>query len=141
MDYEQDYYKNLEFFRENPIGSAYNEISEMKSTGRKNSNNSYYGKKSHSRLLIGFGFFLDKGQYKREYNKPVTIKPIISMVVLLNNVTKRQSHYGVIIVNTKYTVKGKITLYRFLWKSERMEKLQIFKKTTYPEKVTLCRFF
>ena len=69
MDYEHDYNKNPEFFRENPIGSAYNEISEMKPTCRENSHYSYYGKKSHSRLLIGFGFFLDKGQYKGEYNK------------------------------------------------------------------------
>ena len=69
MDYEQDYNKNPEFFRENPVGSVYKENSEMKSTSRKNKHNSYNSKESHSRLPIGFGFFLDKGQYKGEYNK------------------------------------------------------------------------
>ena len=69
MDYEQDYDKNPEFFRENPIGSVYNEISEMKSTSRKNGHNSYNSKESHSRLLLVFGFFLGKGNYKGDYNK------------------------------------------------------------------------
>ena len=67
------------------------------------------------------------------------IKSIITIATILYIVVK--SHYGVIIMNTKYGVKGKKPVHRFLGKSERIENLQTVKKMTYPEKVMICRFF